>query len=76
MKKIGKVINITKEGHVTLSLLEMPRIGEELYTKTGAVAGRVSRIFGSVKEPYCSVKPSINQKILYTLIDDYLYGRG
>ena len=57
MKKLGIVKNVIHDGTILLRASEIPVPGTRAYDLRGVEVGKVTRVFGPVKEPYVSLKP-------------------
>ena len=70
MRRLGKVLHLSKSGNLLLRLEEypVPIIGAQVYDYKLRSVGVVNNILGPVKTPYVSVKPVSN-------VDGALVGR-
>ena len=70
MRRLGKVVHLSKSGNLILRLEEppVPAIGQQVSDYKLRTLGVVNNILGPVRSPYVSVKPSSN-------IDPGLSGR-
>jgi rRNA processing protein Gar1 len=75
MRIVGRVINITREGMVTVKSSEEVSMGGSIYTGKGELVGKVVRVFGSVKVHYLSIKPVMVRSKLIPLLNGDLYKR-
>ena len=57
MQPLGKVVNITKRGHVVARGASQPRLGWRVLDQRGRDIGKVSDLIGPVREPYILVAP-------------------
>ncbi|WP_346297683.1 Gar1/Naf1 family protein [Geoglobus acetivorans] len=79
LKKIGRVLHISKTGNVILSSVPdyLPKEGSPVYNKRMEKIGFVYDIIGPVRNPFLVVKPFkrriIEEDILFTVVED---GRG
>ena len=63
MKKLGTVKNVIHDGTILLGasgtdVRDIPRQGARVFDSRGVEVGTVSRVFGPVKEPYISLRPT------------------
>jgi rRNA processing protein Gar1 len=58
-REIGVVLSVTPTGFLTVrsSSKEFPPEGSPVLDRAGKAIGRVSRVFGPVKQPFLSVRP-------------------
>ncbi len=56
LKRIGKILHLTKSGNVVIEAEEIPEINETVYLKDKTEIGRVVEVFGPVSSPYVLVK--------------------
>lgn len=57
-RKLGVVENIAHDGSLLVRSNFAPARGAEILDKRNRPLGRVMRVFGPVKEPFTSVRPS------------------
>lgn len=57
MKKLGTAENVIHDGTIILRTSETPAPGTKVFDSRGAEVGRVTRVFGPVREPYVSLRP-------------------
>jgi len=71
--RLGKVLHLSTSKHLILRAKAIPRIGTTAYDEHLKKIGIVIEVFGPVKQPYISVKPSVSKpdsyvgKMLYSL---------
>jgi RNA-binding protein len=56
LKRLGKVLHISRRGAVILRTDKTPPIGAQVVDKSVDVIGTITDIFGPVKEPYISIR--------------------
>lgn len=56
MKRLGKVLHISRRGAIILRTDKTPPIGAEVVDKSVEVIGTITDVFGPVKEPYISIR--------------------
>ena len=71
MKRLGTVKNLTRNGHVLLRVQQSVDVGKAVHDARGSYIGRITRVFGPVKEPYALVKPAGTE--LTKLLDTQVY---
>ena len=71
MKRLGTVKNLTRNGHVLLRVQQSVDVGKAVHDARGSYIGRITRVFGPVKEPYALVKPEGTG--LTKLLDTHVY---
>ena len=73
MFRLGRVLHFSTSKHLILNAMSLPRIGTTAYDEDLNKIGNVIEIFGPIKQPYLSIKPSVSRpdryigKILYSL---------
>ena len=60
MKRIGKVIHITRSGDLILRSDFAPRIGDPVYGPDLKRVGIIADVFGPVRAPYVAVRPLVD----------------
>ena len=60
MKRLGKVLHISKARKLILSTEINLKLGTQVYDSKLIPVGSVADIFGPVKKPYMSIKPVID----------------
>ncbi len=67
MKRLGKVLHLSKSGNLILRLEspETPPAGVEVCDHKIEKIGTVDSIFGPVKAPYLSIRPSVQNKDIH-----------
>jgi len=71
--RLGEVLHFSTSKHLVIRAKSLPRLGTIAYDENLQKIGIVVEIFGPVKQPYISVKPSVSKpnsyvgKILYSL---------
>jgi RNA-binding protein len=58
VRRLGKVIHVSQQGSIILKTDKTPPIGATVVDKKVQQIGSVLDVFGPVKEPYVSVRPS------------------
>lgn len=58
MKAMGSILNISRNGLITIRVSTPPKIGSRLFLKDGSPIGTVIDVFGPVLSPYASLKPT------------------
>jgi len=56
LKRLGKVLHISRRGAIILRTDKTPPIGAQVVDKSVEVIGTITDIFGPVKEPYISIR--------------------
>lgn len=56
MRRLGKVLHISRRGAIILRTEKTPPIGAEVVNKSVEVIGTIADIFGPVKEPYVAIR--------------------
>jgi RNA-binding protein len=71
--RLGDVLHLSTSRHLILRAKAIPLIGTAAYDEDLKKIGIVIEVFGPVKQPYISVKPSVSKpdsyvgKMLYSL---------
>ncbi len=63
--RLGKVLHLSSSKHLILRAKSLPRLGTTAYDEDLKKIGVVVEIFGPVKKPYISVKPSVSKSDSY-----------
>lgn len=63
MGSIGKVLHILKNNNLLVQCAGKPPQGKIAFDENGARIGLVKEIFGPVKNPYISIKPTKGIKV-------------
>lgn len=63
MRRLGKVLHVSKTGSIILRTQKIPGIGASVVDKSLDRIGTVSDVFGPVKHPYVAVSPANNVDI-------------
>ncbi|MFW9799963.1 MAG: H/ACA ribonucleoprotein complex subunit GAR1 [Candidatus Thorarchaeota archaeon] len=74
MKRLGKVLHVSKRGLLILRTDKTPPIGERsvVMNKQAEKIGTIVDVFGPVNNPYVSIKP-LNKEISHKLVGQILY---
>jgi len=56
MRRLGKVMHVSRRGAIILRTEKTPPIGAEVVDKSVEVVGTVTDIFGPVKQPYVAIR--------------------
>jgi rRNA processing protein Gar1 len=56
MKRLGTVMNIMRDGSILLRITEEVSPGTTVFDARGERIGKVTRVFGPVREPYATVR--------------------
>ena len=56
MRRLGKVLHISRRGAIILRTEKTPAIGADVVDKSVQVIGTIADIFGPVKEPYVAIR--------------------
>lgn len=70
---MGKVYDITNRGFLLLKSDHAPNSGAAVCDKKGRKIGAVVKVFGPVKEPYVSVRPTNKKDVGLGIIGNDLY---
>jgi RNA-binding protein len=73
MKRLGKVIHLSKSGKLILRVKVKPKLGAAVLDENLVVVGTVFDAFGPVGNPYLSVKPQVQEPDRYVGHVLYLY---
>ncbi len=57
MRRLGKVLHVSRRGALILRTKNTPPIGAEVVDINVKTVGTIYDVFGPVKEPYVSVRP-------------------
>ena len=62
MRRLGKVLHISKRGSIILRTDKTPPVGSKsvVLDKKAQEVGEIIDIFGPVKEPYVAIRPKRN----------------
>ena len=62
MRRIGKVLHVTKAGEIIVrsESNQVPRIGDEVFGPDLKRVGVVADVFGPVASPYVAVRPLVD----------------
>ena len=62
MRRLGKVLHISKRGSIILRTDKTPPVGSKsvVLDKKAQEVGEIIDIFGPVKEPYVAIRPNRN----------------
>lgn len=71
MKKLGTVENLSYDGTVLVRAAFAPSPGTRVTDKRNRPLGRVSKVFGPVREPFASVRPEA--KVALSLLGSDVY---
>lgn len=76
MRRLGKVLKVTKRGSVIVQTDKSPPIGAKVVDKQAQPIGIIQDVFGPVSNPYVSIRSKNREKSL-KLINQivYLYKR-
>ncbi|HEV8360974.1 MAG TPA: Gar1/Naf1 family protein [Candidatus Thermoplasmatota archaeon] len=58
MVPLGKVVNVTRHGHVLVRGAGKPRLGAPVSDARGRPVGRIADLIGPVREPYVLIAPA------------------
>ncbi len=74
MKRLGKVLHVSKRGFLIVRTDKSPPVGERsvVMDKKAEKVGTIADVFGPVNNPYVSVKPVIKDDIS-RLVGQILY---
>ncbi|MFQ5831347.1 MAG: Gar1/Naf1 family protein [Candidatus Thorarchaeota archaeon] len=74
MKRLGKVLHVSKRGSLILRTDKTPPIGERsvVMNKQAEKIGTIIDVFGPVKNPYVAVSP-LNKDTSHKLVGQVLY---
>lgn len=76
MRRLGKVLHISKRGAIILRTEKTPPIGAEVVDKSVEVIGTVADIFGPVKQPYVAIRAKEGVNVIKLIGQPvYLYKR-
>ena len=70
MKRLGTVKNIMRDGSLLLRIIEEVVPGTIVFDARGERIGKVTKVFGPVKEPYATVKSELRNQDLGLLNSD------
>ena len=56
MKRLGKVLHISRRGAIILRTDKTPPLGAQVVDKSVEIVGTIADIFGPVKQPYVSIR--------------------
>ena len=74
MRRLGKVLHVTKGGSLIVQTDKSPPIGAKVVDKKALFIGKIQDVFGPVKQPYVAIryKSSVEaKKLLGQMV--YLY---
>jgi RNA-binding protein len=60
LRRLGKVLHVSKTGSIILRTKKIPRIGASVVDKSLDRIGTVSDVFGPVNHPYVAVSSANN----------------
>ena len=60
IKRLGKVLHLSKSGRLVLRSQDRARLGAKVVDQDLKVIGTVFDVFGPIKNPYISVKASVS----------------
>ena len=75
LKYIGKVKDISHNGHLVAIGEFAPRIGSEVFTGDRPL-GRIVNIFGPISKPFISIKPNRKETGLLEMVGKKIYLKG
>ena len=58
IKRIGVVENVSYDGSLVVRCQSPPRFGSRVVDKRSRPLGKVVKVFGPVREPFASVRPT------------------
>lgn len=72
MRRLGKVLQVTKRGSIIVQTDKSPPIGAKVVDKKAQLIGRIQDVFGPVKSPYVSIQ-SRNREEALKLVNQIVY---
>ncbi|MDF1537411.1 MAG: Gar1/Naf1 family protein [Candidatus Thorarchaeota archaeon] len=72
MRRLGKVLQVTKRGSVIVQTDKSPPIGAKVVDKQAQPIGIIQDVFGPVNNPYVSIRSKNHEKSL-KLINQIVY---
>ncbi len=75
MKKLGKVLHVTKSGHLIVAseVSEIPHQNLEVFDDKLKVVGKIYDIIGPVKSPFISIKINPDYRNPEKIVNKYVY---
>lgn len=73
MRKLGRVLHLSKNKNLIIRTSTPPQIGEKVIDRKNQKVGTVKDVFGPVKNPYVSVKPDVGSPEKYVGKTIYLF---
>lgn len=71
MKRLGTVENLSYDGAMLVRAAFAPAPGTRVFDKRQRALGRVTKVFGPVREPFASVRPEA--KVALSLLGSDVY---
>ncbi len=72
MRRLGKVLQVTKRGSVIVQTDKSPPIGAKVVDKQAQPIGTIQDVFGPVSNPYVSIRSKNREKSM-KLINQIVY---